>query len=163
LRRIAQSAGVSHGAPRHHFPTYEALLAAIARQGLEDLDSALAPHFACRDSRQALTGLAQTYLEFARQRPEMFALITRHDLLAGAGGHLRAITGTWFARLVDLTEGDRVRAVALWSGLHGLAVLSRTRATEPLADTMPEPTEVAALLVQRLGTPAAELMRRSFE
>jgi hypothetical protein len=42
-------------------------------------------------------------------------------------------------------------------------VLSRTRATEPLADTMPEPTELAALLVERLGVPAAELLRRSFE
>ncbi|NHA01313.1 helix-turn-helix transcriptional regulator [Nocardioides sp. W3-2-3] len=36
LRSIASAAGVSHGAPRRHFPTYDALLAAIARRALEE-------------------------------------------------------------------------------------------------------------------------------
>ncbi|NED63644.1 helix-turn-helix transcriptional regulator, partial [Streptomyces sp. SID10244] len=36
--RIATAAGVSHGAPRHHFPTYAGLLAAIAREGIDDLN-----------------------------------------------------------------------------------------------------------------------------
>lgn len=153
LRRIAQAAGVSHGAPRHHFPTYEALLAAIVRGGLEDLDRELAPHLSQDDVHRALTGASEAYLGFARERPEMFALITRHDLLEGAGSNLREITGAWFARLTALLDGDETRALALWSGVHGLAVLTRTRAPEPLM-AAPDPTAVAGLLVARLvGAP----------
>src|SRR5688500_19561214 len=37
LREIARQAGVSHGAPRRYFPTHQALLAAIARQGYHQL------------------------------------------------------------------------------------------------------------------------------
>src|SRR6185369_1592988 len=37
LREIARRAGVSHGAPRRHFPTHQALLAAIAGRGYHDL------------------------------------------------------------------------------------------------------------------------------
>lgn len=155
LRRIAHAAGVSHGAPRHHFPTYEALLAAIARAGLEELDEALAPHLARPDTVQALRGASETYLRFAQERPEMFALITRHDLLEGAGADLRAITGAWFARLAELLGGDETRALALWSGVHGLAVLTRHRAPEPLMGAAPDPTAVAALLVERLGSARA--------
>lgn len=132
LRSIASAAGVSHGAPRRHFPTYQALLAAIARAGLEDLDREIAPALAADDLRTA----ARAYLAFAQERPEMFALITRHDLLEGAGGNLREITGRWFADLgatLARTTGRTPtpeQALALWSGVHGLAALTSRRATE---------------------------------
>jgi AcrR family transcriptional regulator len=42
LREIARRAGVSHGAPRRHFPTHHALLAAIAREGYEHLGQLVA-------------------------------------------------------------------------------------------------------------------------
>lgn len=133
LRSIATAAGVSHGAPRRHFPTYQALLAAIARGGLEDLDAQIAPALAADDLRTA----ARAYLDFGRQRPEMFALVTRHDLLEGAGGSLREITGRWFADLgaaLARTTGRTPtpeECLALWSGVHGLAALTSRRATEP--------------------------------
>jgi len=130
LRRIATAAGVSHGAPRHHFPTYAGLLAAIARTGIDDLGAELARAWQ-EPGDQALRTAAHTYLDFARRRPEMFELIVRHDLLAGAGGDLRSITGQWFVRLVELV-GDTDRALAIWSGVHGLAVLTNRRTTEPL-------------------------------
>jgi AcrR family transcriptional regulator len=133
LRSIATAAGVSHGTPRRWFPTYQGLLATIARGGLEDLDAEIGPALATDDLRSA----ARAYLAFARQRPEMFALITRHDLLEGAGGDLREITGRWFADLgaaLARTTGRTPSpedALALWSGVHGLAALSSRRATEP--------------------------------
>ncbi|MFF3644771.1 TetR/AcrR family transcriptional regulator [Streptomyces sp. NPDC002564] len=37
LREIARRAGVSHGAPRRHFPTHGELLSAIARRGFAEL------------------------------------------------------------------------------------------------------------------------------
>lgn len=133
LRSIAGAAGVSHGAPRRHFPTYDALLAAVARRGLDDLDTEIGPALAADDLRAA----ARVYLAFARERPEMFALITRHDLLEGAGGNLREITGRWFADLgatLARTTGRRPtpeEVLALWSGVHGLAALTSRRASEP--------------------------------
>lgn len=133
LRSIASAAGMSHGAPRRHFPTYDALLAAVARRGLEDLDAEIGPALAADDLRTA----ARSYLAFAQARPEMFALITRHDLLEGAGGNLREITGRWFADLGSVLSRMTARrpspeeCLALWSGIHGLAALASRRATEP--------------------------------
>lgn len=133
LRSIASAAGVSHGAPRRYFPTYQGLLAAIARRGLEELDARIAPALAADDLRRA----AHAYLDFGRRRPELFALISRHDLLEGAGGDLRAITGRWFADLgavLARTTGRRPspeQCLALWSGVHGLTALASRRATEP--------------------------------
>jgi AcrR family transcriptional regulator len=137
LRRIARAAGVTHGAPRYHFPTYESLLAAIARRGIEELDASLAPCLADPDPRQAIARAAQAYLAFAVRRPEMFELIVRHDLLNSAGANLREITVPWFSALQAILariDGDQdpTRALALWSSVHGLAVLTARRTAEPM-------------------------------
>ncbi|WP_235736892.1 TetR/AcrR family transcriptional regulator [Nocardioides alcanivorans] len=138
LRSIASSAGVSHGAPRRHFPTYRALLAAIARGGIEALDLEIRPALADSEPRRGIRQAAEAYLDFAAARPEMFALITRHDLLEGAGGELREITACWFADLrqaLGRARGDAVSAedcLALWAGVHGLAALTSRRTTEPV-------------------------------
>jgi len=54
LREIARLAGVSHGAPRAHFPTKEALLDAVAQRGFERLEAQL---------RAAATGPADAFVE----------------------------------------------------------------------------------------------------
>ncbi|WP_408897151.1 TetR/AcrR family transcriptional regulator [Nocardioides sp. R1-1] len=149
LRSIACAAGVSHGAPRRYFPTYRALLAAIARSGLEDLDATIGPALAAGDVRRA----ARAYVAFARERPEMFTLLGRHDLLEGAGGSLREITGRWFADLCTaLTRSTGRRAtpaqcLALWSGVHGLAALASRRATEPLTPRPVDPLRALDVLL----------------
>lgn len=155
LRSIASAAGVSHGAPRRHFPTYDALLAAIARRALEELDTEIAPALTAGD----LTGAARAYLGFARRRPEVFALISRHDLLEGAGGNLREITGRWFtdlgatlARATGRTPAPE-EVLALWSGVHGLAALTSRRATEP---TGVDPTRALDVLLARALDPRAD-------
>lgn len=156
LRRIARAAGVTHGAPRYHFPTYESLLAAIARRGIEDLDSDLAPRLAGPDPREAIRGAARAYLSFAVQRPEMFDLIVRHDLLNGAGGNLREITAPWFSALraalarIDGND-DPTRAFTLWAGVHGLAVLTSRRTAEPLQDGQLDTGAALARLLDALA------------
>ncbi len=153
LRSIASAAGVSHGAPRRHFPTYDALLAAIARRALEELDAELGPALAADDVARA----ARSYLDFARRRPELFALVSRHDLLEGAGGNLREITGRWFTDLgaaLARATGRTPRpeeVLALWSGVHGLAALTSRRATEPVGV---DPDAALAVLLEKHGTPA---------
>jgi AcrR family transcriptional regulator len=89
LRASARRTGVSHGAPRRYFPTHNALLAAIAATGLTDLNTRLRRP-AEGSPEDQLIDATHRYLDFAAERPGMFDLLFRHDLLAGAGGNLRA-------------------------------------------------------------------------
>ena len=141
LRAIARRAGVSHGAPRRYFPTHNALLAAIAATGVADL--AGRPRSRRAKDRQAedrLVEAALRYLEFAAERPGMFELLFRHDLLAGAGGNLRATSLPLFQTFTDLVAqvhpaDARERAIALWTNIHGLATLRATNALDLLGTT----------------------------
>lgn len=161
LRRIAREAGVTHGAPRYHFPTYESLLAAIARRGVEDLDTDLAPCLADPDPREAVHRAARAYFAFAVRRPEMFELILRHDLLNRAGGNLRELTLPWFTGLqkaLARIDGDEspTRALALWAGVHGVAALAARGTTEPIREEgLDIPAALTCLLDALIPPPTA--------
>ncbi|MGV9680037.1 TetR/AcrR family transcriptional regulator [Nocardia sp. NPDC003482] len=137
LRAIAREAGVSHGAPRRHFPTHRALLAAVAARGFADLRTEFATH-TDPDPRTRVDHLARTYLRFAAHRPEMFTLMFRHDLLEGSGENLRARTLPLYRDWIDLIaacDPDRPRetALELWANLHGIATLVANRSIELIA------------------------------
>jgi AcrR family transcriptional regulator len=130
LRAIARRAGVSHGAPRRYFPTHQALLAAIAREGYRRLGALVAETIGGHDAdpRAAVLALGREYVAFARRDPGMFALMFRHDLLRGNGIGLRAASTPLFGVLVELLERagrprPDVTAGALWAALHGIAQL----------------------------------------
>lgn len=142
LRAIARRTGVSHGAPRRYFPTHDALLAAIAATGLQDLAARLKTTEG--PPEEQLVAAAKNYLQFAAERPGMFDLIFRHDLLAGAGGNLRATSLPLFQNFVDLVAqihpaDAALRATALWTNIHGLATLRATNALELLGTTDLDP------------------------
>jgi AcrR family transcriptional regulator len=141
LRAITRRAGVSHGAPRRYFATHNALLAAIAATGLADLASRLAPIANDTDAKaeDRLIQLGVRYLAFSTERPAMFELIFRHDLLEGAGGNLRQTSLPLFDTVTTLIQealpeaaDARERALALWTNLHGLATLHTTHALDIL-------------------------------
>ncbi|WP_067170647.1 TetR/AcrR family transcriptional regulator [Microtetraspora niveoalba] len=142
LREIARRAGVSHGAPRRYFPTHQALLSAIAGRGFADLAQRFADAVdEATSPRAQLRALACAYVRFAQERPGMFELMFRHDLLRGqarAAGEprLRDATLPLFGRIVELIRRRREQegggrrdvpaeetAVALWANVHGLAQL----------------------------------------
>ncbi|MEU1007698.1 TetR/AcrR family transcriptional regulator [Streptomyces sp. NPDC005890] len=140
LREIARRAGVSHGAPRRYFPTHRDLLSAIARRGFAEL--AGRAHAALEREaggpRARVAALARTYLEFARERPGMYELMFRHDLLESgeSGLGLRETSLPLFSLLADLigaadpaADARRV-AAALWANLHGIAQLWRWRSLQ---------------------------------
>ena len=139
LRAITRRTGVSHGAPRRYFPTHNALLAAIASTGLADLATRLTRIAGGTDPEGRLIRLGVAYLAFAAERPAMFELIFRHDLLEGAGGNLRQTSLPLFDAVTiliqqarpDVTDA-RERALALWTNLHGLATLRTTHALDIL-------------------------------
>lgn len=144
LREIARRAGVSHGAPRRHFPTHDSLLSAIARRGFEDLHARFATATAdATGPRAQLAAAARAYVGYALDHRGMFELMFRHDLLDGApqadgGPRLRETSLPLFRAIVVLVVRCRaeqdaataaaappaaVTAAALWSNLHGLVQL----------------------------------------
>ena len=81
LRRVAREAGVSPGAPYHHFADRSALLAAITVRGSVLLEHQL------RQARQqaptpakALGALIETYVTFAAGNPAYVHLLLRPEL-----------------------------------------------------------------------------------
>lgn len=128
LRAITRRAGVSHGAPRRYFPTHTSLLAAIAETGIADLSARITPLLAAPDDPvAALTEVGVRYVDFAVERPEMFGLMFRHDLLEGSGANLRATTLPLFAALTRIVPNGQVNALAFFAGIHGIAALAANR------------------------------------
>ena|SRR5688572_31929769 len=105
MREAARRAGVSHTAPYRHFPDLEALLGALAAQGVADLLQAL-------DGR-AGRDLAEAYVSYALAHPQLFRL-----MFAGRRWpELEARFGNAFA------EFGTAGAAAAWSLVHGIAHL----------------------------------------
>ncbi|MFF9163679.1 TetR/AcrR family transcriptional regulator [Streptomyces longwoodensis] len=131
LREIARRAGVSHGAPRRHFPTHLDLLSAVARRGFADLAARADEVPDTGSPRARIAQLACVYLDFALTRPGMYELMFRHDLLESGRLGLRETSLPLFGVLVDLVGAvrpgadARTTAAALWANLHGLAQLWR--------------------------------------
>ncbi|XVU26595.1 TetR/AcrR family transcriptional regulator [Actinoplanes sp. CA-054009] len=134
LREIARRAGVSHGAPRRHFPTHLELLSAIAREGFTDLAARaeLALTDAPASPRARLAALSQTYLTFAVERRHRYELMFRHDILESGHLGLRDTSLPLFHLLTDLvaqalpaspSASPEIVAAALWANLHGIAEL----------------------------------------
>lgn len=137
IREVARLAGVSHGAPRRHFPTHLSLLSAIAREGFADLTASITEVLdgSPRGPRAQVTGMARAYVEFGRANPGMFELMFRRDLLESNYLGLRERALPLFRLLADLVLGVRpdlgdgapIVAGALWANLHGIVQLSTWR------------------------------------
>jgi AcrR family transcriptional regulator len=77
LRELARDVGVSHGAPRRHFPDRQALLDALAESGFERLGSELrtAADGAGEEFQTRLRATAAAYIRFAIRDPALLELM----------------------------------------------------------------------------------------
>ena len=77
LRALARDVGVSHGAPRRHFPDRQALLDALAETGFERLGADLraAVDSAGEDFQARLEATATAYIQFAIEDAELLELM----------------------------------------------------------------------------------------
>jgi AcrR family transcriptional regulator len=136
LRQVARTAGVSPGAPYHHFPDRAALLTALADEGFRRLATALAEaHDAAATPSAALEALINGYVTFARNNPAYFRVMFRPELTrphkspdgmqageAAFGVLDRTVDECLSAN--EVTTVDRhVLAISLWSLAHGYASL----------------------------------------
>ncbi len=77
LRELAREAGVSHAAPRRHFPDRQALLDALAEAGFARLDAELRAALAAagEDFAPRLHAMAAAYLRFATEDAALLELM----------------------------------------------------------------------------------------
>lgn len=135
LRAVARRVGVSHAAPKNHFPDKAALFTAIAVEGFEGLGGALrAAAVGADDPVSAVQASGAAYVDFAVSHPGHFRVMWRSDLLgdddrvlqhAGERAFNALVGIAARARSVGWAEGftpEDVAAVA-WSTVHGLAQL----------------------------------------
>jgi AcrR family transcriptional regulator len=119
VREAARRAGVSHNAPYRHFPDREALLAALAAGGFEELGKALEG----RSGRD----LGEAYVRFALEHPQHFRLMFGGQLAFDKDPELRAQAQGSFGKLQSafaaLGGEANFAAAAAWSLVHGLAHL----------------------------------------
>ena len=133
MREVARRAGCTHQAPYHYFANREAILAALVREGFDELaDMLAAAHegLGNADLHAILVASGNAYVEFALRHPGVFRVMFRPDVcdperfpeVVQAGGRARGE----LARLVKVVLGDDAPLeveVLFWSGVHGLASL----------------------------------------
>ncbi len=135
LRKLAREVGVSHGAPRRHFPDRQSLLDALAEAGFARLGEELrsAVDAAGQDFRAQLRATASAYVRFATRDAALLELMfaAKHQEEAGM---LQAAAERAFSVMLELIahgqaegilepgEPERVGLV-LFATIQGIAAL----------------------------------------
>ena len=166
LRKLAAEVGVSHNAPYMHFPSRDALLAAIAQHGFRLLREELLASGVLNPSdtdaawRQRLIDGCQAYVSFGTRHPNLFqVMFMEHDYEAfpdtvvDSMAALKTLTDV----LIDgqarglLRAGDANEfATLIWSLLHGVAVLCASRSQTPLPFGSHSPAQLTHTFVENL-------------
>src|SRR5262249_49721298 len=113
LRELARAAGVSHAAPYRHFPSREALLAALATEGFLGLGAAREARAAgVTDPVARLTALGVGYVRYAVDHPGHFRVMFSRDLHEGIEDPALAAAGEPTLRaLVDAVAAAQAAGV----------------------------------------------------
>jgi AcrR family transcriptional regulator len=131
LREVARGVGVSATSVYRHFPDKEALLTALALEGLAKLGAAQKTAADAAGGGDAgFAGTGRAYVRFALANPALFRLIFASPALAPskARGTLESEAGSLLqanAAAIAAREGGETstRAVRAWALVHGLAML----------------------------------------
>ena len=133
MREVARRAGCTHQAPYHYFTNREAILAALVEAGFGELANRLRgarDKVGTEDLGTVVEASGNAYVEFALTNPGVFRIMFRRDMCDPAGfpGVQAASRRTYdeLGRLARINFGERAireHEVALWAGVHGLAVL----------------------------------------
>jgi AcrR family transcriptional regulator len=151
LRAVARRAGVSSGAPYHHFADKTALLAEVAREGFVALAEAQAAVEG--DGGERLERMATAYVQFAFDHPTHYEVMfaqpptglaaeTESPLADVAFGTFRTLVQAVVGANPRLTDAEaRQRALMAWAMAHGITRIAGWRGRLPAG---PAPRELAA-------------------
>jgi AcrR family transcriptional regulator len=122
LRDLARAVGVSAAAPYRHFDSRAALLEALAVTGFKRF-SARMQAVAQSQPDDPLAAMGKTYVIFALQNANLFRLMFSPALKRDNRPGLKIAADAAFDTLRSAVGSDRIRALAAWAKVHGLAVL----------------------------------------
>ncbi len=153
LRDLAREVGVSHAAPRRHFPERQDLLDALAENGYTRLGEQIRDAVASGDDGFAarLRRAASAFAHFATENPALLELMNAGKHRPG-GSQVSRSAEVAFAPLVDLIREGQERQVLqagsvdeigliLYSTINGLSTLVNTGLVE--ADRLDNLTDTA--------------------
>lgn len=137
LRAAARLAGVSDGAPYHHFEDRDALLAAVAEHGFRALCAEMSESAERErgDPQRKSVAMSVAYVLFAARNPARFRLMfgplvhskDRYPDLAEAAARVYELVRSGLGQYSE-DRGDRSAArIALlnrWALVHGLSMLA---------------------------------------
>ena len=173
MREVARRAGCTHQAPYHYFANREAILAALVREGFDELaDMLAAAHegLGNADLHAILVASGNAYVEFALRHPGVFRVMFRPDVcdperfpeVVQAGERARHE----LARLARAMMGDGAQLeaeVLIWSGVHGLASLLLDGPLAVEFDSVQERVDFARSVVGLTEIPGVCGTRAEFE
>jgi AcrR family transcriptional regulator len=135
LRELARDVGVSHGAPRRHFPDRQALLDALALAGFERLGTELrdATDGAGDGFRARVQATATAYIRFATRDAALLELMFAGKHKQPSGELQRAAESAFAVMLELIDQGQREGALdsgepervglVLFATIQGIAAL----------------------------------------
>jgi len=136
LRAAAREAGVTAGAPYHHFEDKDALIEALADEGFELFHAALlkAGEAPAGSPRERTDNMAVAYVRFAVENPTRFRLMTGRDVGKAIRRRSRSEAADAYSLMrraviakVTGTENGTISPdliVGSWAIVHGLAFLA---------------------------------------
>src|ERR1700761_812413 len=130
LREVARIVGVSHNAPYRHFPTREALLAAVAARGFEMLSEGMRelPDEAS-DPSASLIECCRGYVQFAMHQRGIYQLMFSDEIQKSAYPELLSIAERAFESLQRRISAlnphlpAAAATITVWAQIHGIAHL----------------------------------------
>ena len=137
IRRLAEEISYSQPVLYAHFENREAILAAVAIEGFQEIGLALEKARQRIRRGNAVEAVAVAYLEFASSSPALYEVMFCLSLTvpfdeAATPPELRFA----FSQLLELFPGPRSRSDVLselfWANLHGIAELTRTKRFPPI-------------------------------
>jgi AcrR family transcriptional regulator len=136
LRAAARLAGVSDGAPYHHFEDRDALLAAVAEHGFRALCTQMSESAERErgDPQRKSVAMGVAYVLFAARNPARFRLMfgplvhskDRYPDLAEAAARTYQLVRTGLAHTDERPDRAASRTAMLnrWALVHGLSMLA---------------------------------------
>lgn len=138
LREVARRAGVSHGAPAHHFGDARGLLSEFTAQSFAQMATAMASRRATATPEpfEQLVATGVAYVAYALTHRARFQLMFRSDRLDLDCAALADAGGSAYGHLVDCIEKidpatadtnsqqrQQEKIALAWSMVHGFATL----------------------------------------
>ena len=132
IRRLAEEIEYSQPVLYSHFESRDAIVAAVAVEGFQELATALREAaYPSADRRTTLCNVATAYLGFTYEHPALYeAMFTMRTGLRFADPdtkpELRAAFAALAAVLTPSGNDNDVETETFWAALHGLAELERS-------------------------------------